>query len=420
MLPKPGTVARRVLRWRSSKNVVALAAGTALTGVLAYIFVAIVTRTVRADAAAPIAILWTYWSVAAAILVFPLQHWIVRRVGGEGGEAGVRGGLPRVAALVLAAAGCASTLSWLFRETLFGRDDPVFPLAIAAVTVGAGFTGVVRGRLASRQRFVATACAIAGENAVRVLGAVIVALVWPAVELYAAALASGALIGFAWPSAVTGLFARPGAGRLGGLAFLGGIAGSSLVAQLVLTSGPLVLALAGGAPGRVTSLFAALALYRAPYLVALGLVTQLTGYLTNFVITGRERMLRRLRWLAVGVTLPVALVGGAMGYFLGPDIVAAVFGNSVRLPPAAHAWLVVGTVVALANLVLTLQLVARRASARSLGGWLCGIVVGATVVVVVPVPLAGVVAGFVVAELVALGGLLVCDIAMVRRRGVHG
>lgn len=410
---------RRVLKGRSWKNTVALATGTVVAGALAYVFVAIVTRSVGADAAAPIAILWTYWSAAAAILVFPLQHWIVRRVSAEGGEYGVRGALPRVAGVVLTVALCACALSWLFSESLFGREDPVFPLAIAAVTVGAGFIGVVRGRLASRQRFVATAGAIAGENAVRVLGAGIIALAWPALELYAAALASGALIGLVWPSAVTGIVSFPGRGGQSGFGFLGGIAGSSVLAQVVLTSGPVVLALVGGVSGRVTSLFAALALYRAPYLVALGLVTQLTGYLTGLAVAGSERALRRVRWLAVGATPAVGLVGGTLAYFLGPDIVALIFGNSVRLPPAAHAWLLAGSAVALGNLVMTLQLVARRGSGWSLIAWLCGVLVAATLVVTVRRPLVAVVAGFVAAELVALVALAGFDVVTARRRGAH-
>lgn len=419
MLRKRDDEVRRSLTWHGSRNAIALASGTVVAGVLAYVFIAIVTRSIGAEAAAPIAVLWTYWSAAAAILVFPLQHWIVRRVSAEGGEHGVRAGLPRVAALVVAAAACAFAVSWLFGETLFGRDDALFPLTIAAVTVGAGFVGVVRGRLASRERFVATAAAIAGENAVRVAGAGTVALLLPVVELYAVVLASGALIGLVWPSAVTGILSRSGHGGLGGLGFLGGIAGSSLVAQLVLTSGPVVLTLIGGGPGRVTSVFTALALYRAPYLVALGVVTQLTGYLTALVLARRERALGRVRFAAVGVMPVVGLVGGAMAYLLGADVVATVFGSSVRLPPMAHAWLVVGTVFALGNLVLTLQLVARRVTARSLTAWLCAVIVATIVVAIVRDPLAAVLSGFVAAEVVALAGLFVCDMATGKRHGVN-
>lgn len=381
-------------------------------GLLAYAFVAIVTRTIGAEAAAPIAVLWTYWSAAAAILVFPLQHWIVRRVSAEGGEEGVRGALSQLAFLVVCAAVCVCGVSWIFGETLFGRDDVVFPLATAGVTLGAGFIGIVRGRLASRQRFVATAGVITGENALRVVAASIVATMWPIVEFYAAALVAGALIGLVYPTATKGILSRPYVRRIRGVGFLGGIAGSSLVAQLTLTGAPVVLTLISDVSGNVTSLFAALALYRAPYLVALGLVTQLTGYLTNFVITGREAMLRRVRWLAAGGTPVLSAAGGILAYFLGPDLVSIVFGKTVQLPAIAHAWLAVGTVVALVNLVLTLQLVARRMSEYSLTSWLFSVIVGAIVIAIVGDPLSAVVAGFVAAELLALSSLLLCDAVM--------
>lgn len=396
---------------RVSRDALALAGGTIATGALAYAFVALVTRTVGAEAAAPIAVLWTYWSASAAILVFPLQHWIVRRVKAEGSEDGVRASLPRVATFVVVAAVAASLGSWGLRGVLFSRQDLVFPLAVGAVTVGSGFVGTVRGWLASRGRFVATAGAIVGENGVRVAAAVLVTLVHPSVSLYAAALVSGPLIGLLWPGAVRGTLTGPSGGGTG-FGFLGGIAGSSLCAQLVLTSGPVVLALVGGAPARVTSLFAALALYRAPYLVALGMVTQLTGYLTQLVVAGRERLLNRLRWLLVSGSVTAAVLGGVLAHFVGAEIVALVFGETVSLPGAIHAWLAVGTVLALGNLVMTVQLVARQVATRALTAWGLGLVVASGVLFVVAVPLEAVVGAFVAAEFFALAGLVVFDVRM--------
>ena len=64
----------------------ALAAGSLTSGVLAYVFFAISTRALGAEAAAPVSVLWTYWSFAAAALTFPLQHWITRSVAAHVGE----------------------------------------------------------------------------------------------------------------------------------------------------------------------------------------------------------------------------------------------------------------------------------------------------------------------------------------------
>src|SRR5436190_455152 len=55
----------------------ALVAGSAVSGLLAYVFFALVTRALGGADAAPVSVLWTYWSFAAAGVTFPVQHWIV-------------------------------------------------------------------------------------------------------------------------------------------------------------------------------------------------------------------------------------------------------------------------------------------------------------------------------------------------------
>ncbi len=75
---------------------------------------------------------------------------------------------------------------------------------------------------------------------------------------------------------------RTGSGRRAAapLRFLSGASSGQLLAQATLTGGPVLVAVIGGAPSAVTALFAGLALFRAPYTIALGLVSPLTGRLT--------------------------------------------------------------------------------------------------------------------------------------------
>ena len=49
----------------------ALAVGAALSGVLAYVFFALVTQALGSVRAAPVSVLWAYWSFAGAALTFP-------------------------------------------------------------------------------------------------------------------------------------------------------------------------------------------------------------------------------------------------------------------------------------------------------------------------------------------------------------
>ena len=75
----------------------ALGVGAALSGVLAYVFFALVTQVLGPVRAAPVSVLWAYWSFAGAALTFPLQHWVSRSVPAHDGERSVREALPGVA-----------------------------------------------------------------------------------------------------------------------------------------------------------------------------------------------------------------------------------------------------------------------------------------------------------------------------------
>ena len=90
-----------------------LALGSAANGVLAYVFFALTTRALGAEAAAPVSVLWAWWAFAAAAFTFPAQHWIARSVSTHRGEVGVRTALPRVGCLVLLVSVLVGAGSWL-------------------------------------------------------------------------------------------------------------------------------------------------------------------------------------------------------------------------------------------------------------------------------------------------------------------
>ncbi|MGH3336680.1 MAG: hypothetical protein ACRDOZ_12725, partial [Nocardioides sp.] len=161
------------------------------------------------------------------------------------------------------------------------------------------------------------------------------------------------------------------------LAFVTGATVGQWLGQAELTGGPVVLAAAGGAPAEVTALFAGLALFRAPYTLALGLVSQLTERLTEMVVRGRREALRRFRLRVVLTTLGAALLGAVVGAWAGPPLMELVFGAGVRLPGGLTLLIAVGTVFALANLVLTVTALARGRTAALVRAWAVGGVPGA-------------------------------------------
>ncbi len=394
----------------------ALAVGSVTAGLLAYAFFALSTRSLGVADAAPVSVLWTYWSFTAAALTFPLQHWIVRSVA-AGGEGGVRVALPQVLLLVAALAAVAGALAWVARSALFGRDDPWFPLLVGFVTLGSALMGVVRGSLSARRRFLAVSAALVLENGTRCLtAAVLTATGTQSAVAMGGCLAVGSLVGLAWPSSLALRREPAGTGPASPLRFLGGASAGQLMAQAVLTGGPVVLALGGGSAAQVTTLFAALALFRAPYTLAIGLVSAMTGRLTVLFLRDRNPALGRVRLLVLAGSIPAAAVAGVIGALAGPLLLRAVFGEQVRLSALLSALVAVGNAVAVASLVMALMVLAQGRGIAVARAWSLAIVAGA---LVVALPQADMLDrtcwAFVAAEVVALVALAVEE----RRGSTH-
>ena len=361
---------------RGGRDATVLAAGSLGSGVLAYVFFAAVTRALGAEVAAPVAVLWAWWGFAGAALTFPLQHWITRQAAVDRGEGGIRHALPRVFGAVVAASLLAGGVGWLARDRLFGLDGWAFPLLVTAVGVGSAVMGVVRGTLSARRRFTAVGAGLVAENALRcVLAVGLAAGGVDDPETYGVVLVAGYATALLWPGA---LWPRRGgdAGSAAALGFVTGASAGQMLAQAALTGGPVLLAAVGGAPAEVTALFAGLALFRAPYTLAIGLVSALTGRLTKLVVSGRREELARVRRTVVGLTAALALVGGLGGAWLGPPLMELVFGEGVRLAASDTALVAVGSVLALANLVLIVGALSRGRPHAAAVVWLLAMPVG--------------------------------------------
>jgi hypothetical protein len=364
---------------RANRASVALAVGSLVSGLLAYLLFAMITRGLGAQAAAPVSVLWTQWAFAGAAFTFPLQHWITRSVV-AGHEGDVRRAAGAVSGLVLVAAVLLGLLAWLVRDQLFHRDDAWFPVMVVLVTVGSAVLGVVRGGLGGRGRFEAVAWSLVAENGLRCLlvGALLLAGVHDPVA-QGLCLVAGSFVVVLWPAALRLGGAATGESRP--LAFLGGAATGQLVSQAVLTGGPVLLALLGGSPREVTAMFAALALFRAPYMVALGSVPQLTLWVTRHTVAGEYAALRSLLRGLIVVTVVAVALAGVLGALLGPAVLHLVFGDTVDLSSNQAVVLAVGCTLAVTNLVLMVSTLARGRPAAAAGAWGAAVVVGAIAVV---------------------------------------
>ena len=145
----------------------------------------------------------------------------------------------------------------------------------------------------------------------------------------------------------------------------------------MLTGGPVVLVLAGGTASEVTALFAGLALFRAPYTLALGLVATLTGWLTRLVVAERREELRRVRRGLVLLTVVGAAGAALVGALAGPWLLQLVFGGDVSLSASLTLLLAVASTVAMANLVATLVVLAHGRALALVRWWVVALVPGA-------------------------------------------
>jgi O-antigen/teichoic acid export membrane protein len=409
----PGDATRGGSAYRDSS---ALALGSLVSGLAAYAFIGIGTRSVGAAAFAAVSVLWTLWAMSAAVFTFPVQHWVIRTVEADGGENRVRRAIP---SLLQAAAGLGVVLgavSWIGREAFFSSDGWVFPLLAAVIPVGSVLMGLNRGVLASRRRFRETALAIVGENLIRVAAAVIVS---SAVGL-GVGLIAGFAIALAWPSSFKLDTSGSDAQAISPLAFVGGVAGGSLIGQIVLTSGPLFLALVGGTPVQITGLFSALALFRAPYMIGLGVSPRLTAGLTRLALDKGSPAMGRLTLRTLAAAAALGSVAAALGATIGPSLLSLVFGPDVVLGATTTAVVAAASALALCSLFLTLTIVAAARVATVSAAWAVSAVAGGAYLAGgLGSPVDTVAVAFLVAESVAVGSIALALVRPPRPRGVR-
>jgi len=372
-----------------------------INGLAAYGFIALGTRALGAEGFAPVAIVWVFWAFSAALLTFPIQHWAIRQMALDGHSGGVRAAAGRVALLAGAVALGEGLVALAAGRSLFGDGSWAWPAVVAGVALGAGFMGLLRGVLAGSGRYGAAAVAIGGENLIRLAAGGALLAVSRDPRLLAAALLSGPLIALLW---TRGLRLDPLTGPRPSTGLVGAAGLSVLLAQVVLNGGPPLVAALGGQDAEVTALFSALALFRAPYLVALGLTVRATGPLSLRAAEGGHHPLRLPALVTTGSTLLLAAGSFALAWPLGPPLIRALFGAGTAPTNPITAAAAAGCVLAVGSLALTVMLIAVSSRVGLVASWGLAVVVGAAVVAGGGglAPTARVVAAFAAAEAAAV------------------
>lgn len=312
---------------------------------------------------APMAHVWTVWSVAAATVGFGAQIETIDRQSRALGVFSIKH--VRLGAIGVVLAG---SVTFIGREALFGSSALFWPAICALIPIGSLVTGLARGALAASNQRVRLAFVIGGENAVRF--GIVILLWWLGAtpRLLAFALMAGFVVAFIGLS-VADRDIRAAEAASSGLSngSAGAMAGFIAHASLVLP--PSVLAFRGESPELVAGVFLILTYLRAPYQFLLGMSPVMTA--RSFAGRPSEGW---SAWLYDGRRMAaVALAGmlgaAAFGYLASGVISDLILDGAALVPPIAYAVLCALVVAVASAIVRTLYVLPERGAPFVVRSW---------------------------------------------------
>ncbi|MGH9052598.1 MAG: lipopolysaccharide biosynthesis protein [Acidimicrobiia bacterium] len=353
---------------------------TGLAAMGAYLFQVVGGRVLGPVEFAPVTVLWTIQFLAFTVLLFPIEQFATRQL--ALGPERLPGRVLGSAAGVIAAVAAGTVLFvWATRERLF-LGEGAFAVAAGLIVIGYGLFALGRGYLAGRRRFRAYGLVTGAESISRLVAAGLVLATIPSGLALTGTMALAPLAILLWRPFREGEGEAADGGGLG--RFLAGYVAASAASQTILAGGPLVVAALGASPAAVSVFFVTFTLFRGPLTMGYSLLARVLPPFTRVVAEGDRARLRP--WavrLGVGGALLGAL-GGLVGLWVGPAIVALLFGEQFRPEPLLAAMAVAGVVVGSAAMVGNQVLVARNETPRLAVAWLAALAVAAVVLAVAP------------------------------------
>lgn len=356
-----------------------MVAGGLLGALGAYVFQVYGVRAVGTAAFAPIAVLWTVFFILATVLLVPVEQYVTREV------ASGRKAIPFDFKPALAMAAVASVLGAGFvfftLDRLF-QGDPQYIAQVVLLMVGYAFLFVGKGVLAGSRRFAGVGWVMIVETVARlVAGVIAVQLVAQATSLgWGMVLGGFAVLGLRWWRYDRG---EERVRHLPATGFLAGYAGGTASSQLLLGGAPLAVAALGGTEELISVIFVTFTLYRAPLTLIYALQGRVLPYLVGLAGEKSYAQLSRIARSVVLGGIGLAVLGGLVGWVVGPEVVALLFGPDAA-PTEDIAMLAAGGVVAAASAQIASQvLVAEGRTTRLSIAWFGGLIVGLTVLVLV-------------------------------------
>jgi O-antigen/teichoic acid export membrane protein len=366
----------------------------------AYLFQWYGARLLDPVAIAPISILWTLFFILATILLVPVEQYVTREV------ASGKRVLPAGMRPMLAMAGLGALIGATFVIATLDRffaGDPQYVVQIILLSFGYGFLFMGKGVLAGSRKFAGVGWVMIVETTARLLaGVVLLYFLLRATSLGWAMVIGGlSVLGLRWWRSDKGTDESPASLPAG---FLLGYVGGTAPAQVLLAGAPLAVAVLGAPDAMVSIVFFTFTLFRAPLTLIYALQGRVLPYLVGLAHSGDRSRLSAIAGRVVLVGGALALLGGLVGWAVGPWVMATLYGVQYE-PSQTLAALAAAGVMAAATAQITSQVLVAEGKTKMLGlAWAGGLIAAVMVTLLVTgAPEHRVAIGFVTGEFTALG-----------------
>ena len=377
-----------------------MVAGALIGAVGAYLFQVYGGRSLGPDAFAPVSVLWTTFFILATVLLIPVEQYVTREV------ASARRAIPHDLrpTFVMAAIGAliGGVFVFLTLDDLF-EGDLQYVAQIILLMVGYSLLFFGKGVLAGTRHFARVGWVLVIETVARLLAGIIaIQLLATATSLGWAMVVGGfAVLAMRWWRYDMGESKEPSVPARG---FLAGYVGGTSSSQLLLGGAPLAVAALGASPALISIVFVTFTLFRAPLTLIFALQGRVLPYLVGLAREARHSQLARIARLVVLGGAGLALLGGLVGWLVGADVVALLFGDEFAPTSTVAMLAAAGVMAAAAAQVASQVLVAEARTKRLSLAWFGGLAAGLLALVLLRVePDTRVALSFAIGEFVALG-----------------
>lgn len=378
----------------------------------AYLFVLLGGRRLGTEAFAPVALLWTVFFIVATVVLVPLEQYVTREA--SRGRRILAADLPRLVTVAAGSGLIGGIGAYLARGPLFG-GRAVFALQFALLMVGYASLFVGKGVLAGHRRFHLVGWLLAFEGTARLVAGYAFLAIAPG-----PAGLGWAMVAAPYAALLTRFWrfdraADEGVPATSYRSFLGTYVAGSAASQLLLAGAPLGIRVLGGSDHLVSVVFATFTVYRAPLTLIYSLQGRLLPYLVRMA-GDDEHGLRRMASLVVAGGVGLTVLGGAVGWLAGPQVVSLLMGDEFTPDRTVALLAAAGVVAASAAQIAGQVLVARGWTGRLASMWAVGLA-AALVIVAIPMAQPDHAVGFAFAggEMVALAMVAVLAVG----RAVH-